>query len=507
MSKKRLNKTKLWLVILLTLLNFAVDEGLGNNTASKFQSVPPDQIPAILTMISNETQSNYNKIKTWQGKVDATLENIYKGTEAERVFKNKTDGIGQIPEKIKQIKESSVEFSVNYEKGLFFEKKFYRNPLRYTEQNSTRVLGSKSIAGNTTKIATPEYLITCNPSKRRNNMVVTYQANKKKRTSKEDCPTCGKDVFDPVRDIVEGDSFRDAFSVLLYQLEKHGEFSIDGHFLRVEKRVEGAITEYRIEIPAKLSPEIFISTVMIFSSDKGFNLVSNKTQVIGGKVYQEMICDYETINGVYLPIRTMMQNYKGENAELAYQREYSITNLQVNQEIPEDTFADKNCGLREGEKLIDHTNNKKVFKLEKGKFVEFKGKKAGKKNADLTGSADIDSITNPSLYMTSSTPALPATLKTGERLVLDVFCEMPKEVKDARIFAFPYMNGKQTPGFELHPPSPVNRDDTPSGIVQCWFYSKSPATVDEVRLFMFDASGNIIHTGASPIEVEWVKEK
>ncbi|HIJ71120.1 MAG TPA: hypothetical protein HPP87_07130 [Planctomycetes bacterium] len=86
MKKRILNKTKLYTVVLFVLIYFAVVECLGNNSENKFLRIPPDQMSGILKMISTETQSNYDKIKTWQGKVDATTTIIYEGNEAERVF-------------------------------------------------------------------------------------------------------------------------------------------------------------------------------------------------------------------------------------------------------------------------------------------------------------------------------------------------------------------------------------------------------------------------------------
>ena len=362
MKKRILNKTKLCTVVLLTLLNFVV-EGLGNNTEKNFQPVPPDQMSGILTMISNETQSNYDKIKIWQGKVDATTGIIYEGTEAERVlervFKNKTDGVGQVPKKVKRLSESTVEFAVNSEKGLFFDKKFYRSPLRYIDPDSGRVLGTKRIVGSTTTIATPEYRITNVPFIKRKDVIITRKAVKEKRAFKESRPTYRKDIFDPRIEAIDGRAFRGSFLFLIDYIEKHGEFRIDGQSLRIEKRVAGTTTEYRIEIPSpQKNPGEFIFTTMIFNNDKGFNITSSETRRPDGKLFQKAVWEYEAINGVYLPTRTMIQTFQGENAELGSERECIYTNLKLNQAIPEETFTYKNLGLENGDKFIDKTLDK-----------------------------------------------------------------------------------------------------------------------------------------------------
>ena len=368
MKKKILNKTKLCTFVLLTLLNF-VAEGLGNSIENNFQPVPPDQMSGILTMISNETQSNYDKIKTWQGKVDVTIGRIYEGTKAERVFKNQINGEGEVPRKVKRLVETTVEFAVNSEKGLFFDKKFYRSPVRYIDPDSGRVLGTKSIVGSTTTIATPEYRITNVPFIKRKDVIITRKASKEKRAFKKDCPTCKKDIFDPRIEAIDGRAFRGSFLFLINYIEKHGEFSIDGQSLRIEKHVAGTTTEYRLEIPSpQTSPGEFVFTTMIFNSDKGFNISLSETRTADGKLYNKVTWEYEAINGVYLPASTMIQIFKGENAVLDNERECIYTNLKLNQAIPEETFTYKNLGLENGDKFIDKILNKE-YTYQDGEFI------------------------------------------------------------------------------------------------------------------------------------------
>lgn len=377
MKKSILNKTKLCTVVLLTLLNF-VAEGLGNNTKKNFLPVPPDQMSGILTMISNETQSNYDKIKIWKGKIDATIGIISEGTKAERVFKNKTDGVGQVPKKVITLNESTVEFAVNFEKGLFFDKKFFRSPLRYIDPDSGRVLGTESIVGSTTTIVTPEYRITNVPVVNRKDVIITRQAVKEKRAFEESSSTYRKDIFDPRIEAIDGRAFRGSFLFLINYIEKHGEFRIDGQSLRIEKHVAGTTTEYRLEIPSpQLNPGEFVFTTMIFNSDKGFNITLSETRTADGKLYNKAIWEYEAINGVYLPTRTMNRIFQGENAELHSEQECIYTNLKLNQAIPEETFTYKNLGLKNGDKFIDKILDKE-YSYQNGELIPIV-KKAKKK--------------------------------------------------------------------------------------------------------------------------------
>ena len=104
--------------------------------------------------------------------------------------------------------------------------------------------------------------------------------------------------------------------MLLDYIKKHGEFSIGGASLRVEKRMDGSTTEYRLEIPSpQTSPGEFVFTTMLFNSDKGFNITLSETRTADGKLYNKVIWEYEAINGVYLPASTTIQTFAGENVK------------------------------------------------------------------------------------------------------------------------------------------------------------------------------------------------
>jgi len=77
---------------------------------------------------------------------------------------------------------------------------------------------------------------------------------------------------------------------------------------------------------------------MIFKSDKGFNITSSETRRADGKLFQKAIWEYEAIDDVHLPTRTMMKNFQGENAVLRNERECIFSNLQLNQAVSEKHF-------------------------------------------------------------------------------------------------------------------------------------------------------------------------
>jgi len=352
--KKRIlvNKTKLFTVALITLMSITVIEGSENSIGNDFQPVPSGQISDILNMISAKAYNNYAQIRTWQGKIDANVTIIYQGPKAEEVFKNRVDYKGEAPKKMKKQRETTIEFAANFENGSFYSKKFLRKGVQYTDANSGKLLKTGSVVGHNVSIGTADYKINCHEKTKRGDNIVSRIAIKEERVSQEDCPSCGDDIFDPRSFLLEGYLW-ESFALILQYIQKHGDYSIDGHSLRLEERRGGTITEYRLEIPGAVSPGKYLIKTMVFSSEKDFNVTLVETKKTDGKLFQKKTWEYKVIDGIYLPKKTTMQNFTGDNAELSYERECIFSNFKLNQTIPEETFTYKNLGLENGDKFID----------------------------------------------------------------------------------------------------------------------------------------------------------
>ncbi len=361
--KKRIivNKTKLFTVALITLMSITVIEGSENSIGNNFQPVPSEQISGVLNMISAKAYDNYSQIQTWQGSIDANVTIIYQGTKAENFFKNMIDDKGEAPKKIKKRRESTIEFAANFENGLFYSKKFHRKGVQYTDPNSGKLLKTESVVGHNVSIGTADYKISCHGKTKRGDNLISRAATKKERVSREDCPSCGEDIFDPRSFLLEGQPLWEFFPQILQYIQKHGDFSIDGHSLHLEERRDGTITEYRIEIPGAVSPGKYLIKTMVFSSEEDFNVTLVETKKADGKLFQKKTWDYEVIDGIYLPKKTTKQSFRRDNAELSYERECIFSNYKLNQTIPEHTFTYKNLGLQNGDKFRDKILDKEYI--------------------------------------------------------------------------------------------------------------------------------------------------
>ena len=99
--------TMLLTVILLTFLSVGADVG-------GFQKVEPNRVPDELAMLAAVTKANYEKIKTWQGKISSESMYIYGGAYAANLLKQDA-GIKSIkePNELVMTGGSTIEFKMD----------------------------------------------------------------------------------------------------------------------------------------------------------------------------------------------------------------------------------------------------------------------------------------------------------------------------------------------------------------------------------------------------------
>jgi hypothetical protein len=350
--------TKACAVVLLILSNLTIAEGLRGDIAREFRPVDSNRIPEILTMISSRIKSNYNKIMTWQGETNFTIFTIYEGSAAERIFNTRTDSTGKTPNTIIQHIEGRHKFAVDLEKDFLYTKLSRENPPRYMDFEAGRDLGTKVVGLQGISIVTPEYYINCRPHTMRDGAITSRKAVKKVRQKGLTCSNLTPPVSDPREHFVVGEPIWETFPRVLEYINLHGELNVDGYTLKVEECPDGNLTKYRIQIPGKISPEDYIFVTRVFSSKKGFNIVSYEETNPEGELLHKKTWDYDLVNGVYVPSRTTEQIFERKNGELSYEAKYTFKNQKVDKPIPEETFTYKNLGLKNGDKFVDKITNK-----------------------------------------------------------------------------------------------------------------------------------------------------
>jgi len=356
-------------VILFALFSSAEAGNLKDNSISEFRPVDPNQISDILTMISNRVRSNYDRIKTWQGEVAVISDSIFEGAAAERIFKTNTDGKGECPKTINDHREHVIKFSLDAEKDFLHANYCPTIPLQYIDVENERGLTAKGTAAFRRAIVTPEYEFHCTGDTMRDGVVMSRKAVKHVRQKGRACKKTTPPVFNPKEQFLPGRPVWEEFPLTLQYINERGPLDVDGHTLKVEKRTDGNNTEYRVQMPGKISPTDYIIMDKIFSVEKGFNIILLEARMSNGQLFQKSTWDYEVIDGVYLLSRTTKQDFTPD-AKLSSERKCVFKNSQVNQPIPAETFTYKNLGLKENDVFKDEIEKKEYRYKESTKTLE-----------------------------------------------------------------------------------------------------------------------------------------
>ena len=336
---------------------------IGSET-SEFSPVDPIRIPEILTLISARIQSNQERIRTWSGERRVESDHIYEGARAEKVFKKDTLGKGNIPKKIREHREFIDDFSLDIEKEFLYVNRHSNSPkpLQYTDFETGRDLGTEWTMALRRTIRTPEYQIDCSGNRRRNGVIISQKAVKKARPANAlTCDIKILPVYEPRKSFKAfKNEIWELFPMLVEVIQENGKYSVDDHDLIVEERKSGDITEYRIILPSKAgTPDdfLYLFSPMVFSSDKGYNIVSYQHYVQNGVQIRNKTWDYEYIDGVYVPISTTEEEFLPDG-KLRSEKRVTFTNLRVNHVIPSETFEYTNLGLKDSDLFIDEILNK-----------------------------------------------------------------------------------------------------------------------------------------------------
>jgi hypothetical protein len=363
MNTTKLNRA---LIILFMLSIFTSLCIAGDNQQCNWVAVDQNSFAEILTMIDSRVEENYDRIKTWQGKVNMTFKNVSTGEDVNRLYEEMLVD-KPLPNEIIDNVELKKEFAVDVNKGLLYEST-YPDAQQYiidSQTNRNLKLNELVHIGGGSKILTPDYHINCRELKNRDGIVVGHKAIKRKRPAgKLTCQSNLPPVFDP-RDTIRifGDIKEETFAPLGGTFAKYLNFfdknpSIDGYpTITVEECVLGDIKKYGITLIV-LEKDGDGKTVHLFdklvcSSEVGFNVVSYSYADASGKILRQKTFEYNLFNDVYLPVQKNEVNFDYQTGNLKTQRSVTFFNEKVNEPISEDVFTYKNLGLQKGDRFID----------------------------------------------------------------------------------------------------------------------------------------------------------
>lgn len=343
--------TVLVIVLVLNCLSLAADNG--------YQKIDPNKVPDKLVELASIIKTNYEKIKTWKGKMTYHSVSVYRDKEVIKEYLKEFAGVEltEEPNELHEIADATSEFQIDLENNRFYRHMNRPEPLVYMD--SEKGVTYKSFDGplEDTKIVTPAYQVNIYPYRRTKDYVTLEKRAEKKR---------------PIR--TEGVDPREAFNIARPIWEVLSRFSqalrmegVETFGVVIKKKTEGDNMTYRVEIfdPGKSRS----GGIIILSSKAGFNPVYVEQRHDKGG-FTRTTTEFIEIDGVFLPNKWNMSLYYPSDSKLLREVARTIYDMQINMPISDSTFSEASY-LRDGEKLIDHTNNKKEYILKDGKFVEF----------------------------------------------------------------------------------------------------------------------------------------
>ena len=193
--------TKLgWALIILVMSSILISLSIAdNNQQCQWVPVNQNRFAEILTMINSQIEENYDRIKTWQGKVNMVFDNINVGEGGKKSYEQILVD-KPLPNEIIDHVELNKEFAVDVNKGLLYESVYPNAQQCIIDAQTGRSLQLKELVqiGSGKNILTPHYQLSCMDIKNRDGVIVRHDVIKQVRPQgRITCQGHLRPVFDP----------------------------------------------------------------------------------------------------------------------------------------------------------------------------------------------------------------------------------------------------------------------------------------------------------------------
>ncbi|MGB8226942.1 MAG: hypothetical protein WCE45_08805 [Sedimentisphaerales bacterium] len=366
------------------ILDFAIAEQ-NKLEGRQFQPIAKEEISNVFNLISSKTKSNLEKIKTWQGDVDYTINLLFKGDAAEEVFRNKTTGQGKTPQTILQTAFGTKKFIIDLTKGCNYDCVYRAEPMQYIDTSSgvfLNTLPELSFPLHRIFIVTPEGYLEYAPNKYKDSTsgivssgrVIKKPLEKsvKKNISDQRDTVLKEGMFDPRNMVYMEDQLWDYLARCQKRFEKNTQEPkddlIDLPPTKCEVNRDGNDIVYHVLTPFRTAKTEYIFMSSYFASEAGYNLI--KSEILGSKLQKHFNTEieYSIVDGIYIPNCINFFNYDVSDGSIVQERKYILNNQQLNHSIPAETFTYKNLGLKNDDRFVDKIE-KKEYKYKDANLV------------------------------------------------------------------------------------------------------------------------------------------
>jgi hypothetical protein len=335
----------------------------------EFQKVEPNKVPDELAMLVSITWSNYEKIKTWQGKISFESTYFYEDKYAADLVKQDTGITIKEPNEIAAISKGTKEFNIDLEKNLSFRSMNRPNPMEYIDLDTGLNYTPISKSYEMKEIVANEYEIESSPyTKKKDGTILTWLAEKRLRNPAQTdfdesdpryCFSIGKTPWVLLSMMSEG--------VRRYNKDPNGaggnmpNMAFSNVILEKAQTEKGAI--YRVQIKKSL-----FEWKYVFEEKNGFNPTHIEVKNDKGIKISEGTTYWIKIQDIFLPAEQQVFQYDGVDGRLRRQAKSTFSDMQVNMVLPENTFSLSNLGLKNGDKFVDKIAGKE-YKYQDAELV------------------------------------------------------------------------------------------------------------------------------------------
>ena len=344
--------------ILAILIIFSLMPSSINADTTEFQKVDQNKIPDELAMLATVTKNNYEKIKTWQGKISFEDMIIYRGSYAAELVKLSAGVTIEEPNELAAIAEGTRDFKIDLERNILFKSMNRPKPMEYINLDTGLHYTPLSSSYETKKITDKDYEIESSPyTFKKDGTITGWLAEKKRRYPEQDieesdprfCFSIGKMPWVLLPMMSEG--------VRRYNKDPNGtdangrpNSAFSNVILEKAQTEKGAI--YRVLINSTFEMKY------TFEEKSGFNPTHIESKNTKGIKISEGDTDWVKIQDIFLPAEQQVTQYDGKDGRLRRQVKSIFSDMQVNMALPENTFSINNLGLKNGDKFVDKIESK-----------------------------------------------------------------------------------------------------------------------------------------------------
>lgn len=328
--------------------------------------VAPSDRATVLEMIADQTQGNYERIRSWKGTYHVRLRQLHPAEIVQAITGGAIDGSSGLWQEL----DFTMRFAIDMASGSIYRSK-ETEEMRWVRAGSNEVVTvPNAMPADERSVVTVEHYLRFDPKVVWPGFVTVkdFPEARDKRAAFREPPARAErqgmgDLMDPrsfffwsgrggienglrnLTGMLKGDlgnelKKKSNDTVILYEAT-----APDGMWYRLDETFE------------EPSPVQYLSA--IFSPAAGLNAValSLAADQAGERPLRMARWQWKLFNGVHVPVKTKELQYSGKSGQLSFDRETELQECVVNEPLEPSQFTYQGLGMEDGELVMDNINN------------------------------------------------------------------------------------------------------------------------------------------------------